>query len=71
MKGKVPDGWTTLAIQHARDEAYANGRTPILLRDFKRAEAMVEAARKQLRNHQLGLVFDESPRQSRADAYLA
>lgn len=42
------DDWRKKATQEARDEARAAGRTPILGKDYDRAEKMVAAARGQI-----------------------
>ncbi|PTR42058.1 PDDEXK-like uncharacterized protein DUF3799 [Rhodococcus sp. OK611] len=50
------DSWRTKAAQQARDEARADGKTPLLTADVKRVHAMAEA----LREHQLaGTLFGE------------
>lgn len=42
--GAIPDGWTNKSIRGARDAARAEGKTPILLADMQRVEAMLDAA---------------------------
>lgn len=46
------DSYRTNAAKAARDDAYANGQTPLLSRDIERAEKIVAAARRQLREEQ-------------------
>lgn len=42
--GNIPDGWTNNAIREARDQARAEGYTPILAPMMPKIEAMVRAA---------------------------
>jgi len=57
--GSIPVGWTNGAIRAARDEARANGLTPILAAEAGAARAMVKVAREFLAQTELVGVLDD------------
>jgi len=58
-EGSIPVGWTNSAIRAARDEARANGLTPILAGAMAGAKAMCEEARRFVDQSEIAGVFDE------------
>ena len=52
------DSYRTKAAQETRDAAYERGNVPILTPHYERAEAMAEAARRQLEGHDIRNPFD-------------
>lgn len=58
-EGAIPVGFTNNAIRAARDEARANGLTPILAGAIAGARAMVEAARAFVAESEIAGVFDD------------
>lgn len=56
--GNIPDGWTNKSIRAARDEARANGLTPILACDMIGVRAMVKAARAFIAGSEIAGIFD-------------
>lgn len=56
------DSWRTKAVQEARDEAYAAGETPLLVKDARKVRAMAA----KLKEHPLAplLFFDGEPERS-------
>ena len=58
-KGAFPKGWTNNAIREARDEARANGLTPILKGAELAAKAMAAKARKFLADSEIAGVLDD------------
>ena len=56
--GTIPDGWTNKAIRAARDQARANGLTPILAGAMAGARAMVKAAHEFIATSEIAGVFD-------------
>jgi hypothetical protein len=43
--GNIPEGWTNDAIRAARDAARAEGKTPVLAKQYEEIERMFSAAR--------------------------
>ena len=58
-EGAIPVGWTNGAIRAARDEARANGLTPMLAADMFSVRAAVEACRGFLAQSDLAGVLDD------------
>lgn len=57
-EGAIPIGWTNGAIRTARDEARANGLTPMLTGELIGVRAMVKAAREFVASSEIAGVFD-------------
>lgn len=57
-EGSIPKGWTNNAIREARDQARANGLTPILPWDNAAIRAMKEVAMKFIAGSELKGIFD-------------
>jgi len=49
------ENWMTKAAKEARDEAYATGKTPLLTKDYIVVLAMVEAAKKALKESEFAI----------------
>lgn len=57
--GSIPDGWTNKAIRAARDQARANGLTPVLAGAMAGARAMVKVAHEFIHASEIKGVFDD------------
>lgn len=58
-EGSIPVGWTNSAIRAARDEARANGLTPILAGAMAGAKAMCAEAKRFIEHSELAGVFSD------------
>lgn len=56
-RGGVPKGWTNDAIRAVRDQARAEGKIPILVKDMERVRAMLSVARAYVEASQIADVF--------------
>lgn len=57
-RGGIPKGYTNDAIREARDDALAEGKTPLLLEDMITCRAMRDAAQEYIAHSELAGVFD-------------